>query len=233
MPARILRSASSRSRRSAASVGTTSTPRSPSRSSASRIRVAPSRISCSGTSDRALVTEPATAYTSRPNSIACSAVIIEPLPLAPSTTTVARLSPATIRLRAGNWCWLGGVPGAYSLTSVPAPPIRRIRARLADGYATSSPDPRTASVGPLHRERAIVGRGVDAAGGAAHDGEPGERQSAPDRVRRLPPRGGAAPGADRGNGRGHVRRRPTDHVDGAGWIGDLAELARDSRPRPT
>jgi hypothetical protein len=103
MPAKTLSSASSRPSRSVASVGWASTPRSLSRSSASRIRVAPSRISCSGTSDSGLVTEPASANTSRPNSIACSAVIKEPLPLAPSTTTIARHNPATIRLRAGKW----------------------------------------------------------------------------------------------------------------------------------
>ena len=33
-----------------------------------------------------------------------------------------------MRLRAGKWCWLGGVPGGYSLTSVPSFAIRRIRA---------------------------------------------------------------------------------------------------------
>ena len=42
------------------------------------------------------------ANTSRPNSNACSAVMSEPLPAAPSTATVARHRPATIRLRAGS-----------------------------------------------------------------------------------------------------------------------------------
>jgi hypothetical protein len=58
-------------------------------------------------------------------SSANPAVMSEPLPPAPSTTTTALVSAATIRLRAGKRIGPAGVPGGYSLTTVPSEPIRR------------------------------------------------------------------------------------------------------------
>ena len=80
-------------------------------------------MSVSGTQARGLVTAPGTANTSRPMSSAWSAVIIDPLPSAPSTITTARDRPATIRFRAGNRNGSAGVPGGYSLTMAPAASI--------------------------------------------------------------------------------------------------------------
>ena len=76
---------------------------------------------------------PGTAKTSRPRSSACSTVIMEPLPGAPSTTTTARASAATIRLRAGNRNWSGRSPGPYSLTTLPTSPMRRSRPTFSRG----------------------------------------------------------------------------------------------------
>jgi hypothetical protein len=89
--------------------------------------------------------------TSRAMSSASSAVIMEPLPRAPSTTTTALASPATIRLRAGKRNGSGGVPGGYSLTTVASSASRSRSRRFDLGYTTSIPDPRTATVGPPAR----------------------------------------------------------------------------------
>ena len=80
-----------------------------------------------------LVISPGTANTSRPSSIAKSAVMSAPLRSRASTTTVATASPATIRLRAGKRHGAGSTPGAYSETTRPRSAIRAASARCAAG----------------------------------------------------------------------------------------------------
>ena len=78
------------------------------------------------------------------------AVMSEPLPAAPSTATVARHRPATIRLRAGKLRGSGGVPGANSETIVPLAPMRR-RVPTAEVV-------RDVDAAAKHRERRPAGR---------------------------------------------------------------------------
>ena len=80
-----------------------------------------------------LVISPGTANTSRPSSSAKSAVIRAPLRSRASTTTVAALRPATMRLRAGNRHGAGSTPGGYSEAISPLSATRRASSRCAAG----------------------------------------------------------------------------------------------------
>ena len=86
-----------------------------------------------GANESGLVTRPGTANTSRLTAKAWSAVIIDPLPSAPSTTTTARASAATIRFRAGKRKGSARVPGGYSLRSVASSRTRRNSFRFSAG----------------------------------------------------------------------------------------------------
>ena len=68
---------------------------------------------------------PGRANTSRPFSSVRVAVFSAPLRRGPSVTSVPRHMPAMMRLRCKKLYRLGGVPGAYSLTTLP--PLSKIR----------------------------------------------------------------------------------------------------------
>ena len=74
--------------------------------------------------EAAEVTGPGTAHTTRPIASAQDAVLAAPLRKPASTTTVARLSTATNRLRVRKRCRAGRTPGGYSVTSRPLADIR-------------------------------------------------------------------------------------------------------------
>jgi hypothetical protein len=74
-----------------------------------------SRMSAWQPTDVINVTGPGTAITRRPRWIALRAVARVPLQAAAFITTVPHAKAATSRLRAGNLCLPGGVPGGYSL----------------------------------------------------------------------------------------------------------------------
>ncbi len=71
-------------------------------SSTSRTRVAPCRINRCAPEESGESIRPGTAKTSRPHSLARRAVMSEPLRNAASITTVPRVMPARMRLRAGK-----------------------------------------------------------------------------------------------------------------------------------
>ena len=96
--------------------------------------------------DIADVTGPGTAITNRPNCSAAAAVLNVPDRRPASTTTVPAPNAAINRFRTRNRCRAGVVPGGYSLTTAPTPPIASSSARFASGYARSIPQANTATV---------------------------------------------------------------------------------------
>ena len=94
---------------------------------------------------------PGTANTSRPCSMAFSAVISAPERSGASTTTAATLRPLRMRLRIGKRHPSGSVRGGYSDSSTPVAAISSYRRRFSAGYTTSTPPPNTPQVKPPNR----------------------------------------------------------------------------------
>ena len=200
-----------------------SMPRSSSRSSASRIMVAPSRIMSRGVSASGSVTDPGTAKTSSPSSRPCSAVIRVPLRDAPCTTTIPRDSAAISRLRAGNRNGSAGTPGGYSPT---------MRAALLDGAEQPAVARRIVDVdpraehgdrGPSGVERTPMRRRVDADRAAAHDHHARDREPAREVGRDLPAGRRRPTRADERDTIVTVRERPPPHEDPHRRIGESQE----------
>ena len=94
------------------------------------------------------MTGPGTAATTRPRSLARSAVISDPDRVAASTTIVTVASAAMIRLRAGKHQRWPVNPGGISDTTAPASISRACRLRIRAGYAVSAPPASTATGEP-------------------------------------------------------------------------------------
>ena len=163
------------------------TPMASNRSRGVRSGRAPTRSRVFGPTESTEKILPGTARTSRPSSIARRAVINAPDRAAASTTTVARDSPARMRLRSGKWCFRGGVPGGYSVISAPSTASSAANpacSRRVHGVGTGSPHRPTAAAGV---KRAPVGLRIDAARHARDRDHSGARQLLSQEPRDLAP----------------------------------------------
>ena len=82
-------------------------------------------------------------------------MIIEPPLLRDSTTINTSLRAASTRLRIGNRCGCGAVPGGASLINNPRRPTSPQMRLCSGGYTTSRPDATTAA-GPQPTSRGIA-----------------------------------------------------------------------------
>ena len=192
-------------------------------SDARSTRRAPSRMSACppGIASRC-ARRPGTAITSRPCSSARRAVISDPLRLAAWTTTTARHSPLSVRLRRGKWWASGGAPGRKLADQRPGcrqlAPERAVVARVRLVEPTAE-----------HGQRSTGGQGatvrgrVDAARESAGHDDTGRRQVRRQLECHLPPCGRRQPGADRARRLGPraAPDRPAPTTAGAGrrWCG--------------
>ena len=184
---------------------------------------------------------PGTANTSRPSSSAKSAVISAPLRSRASTTTVAALSPATMRLRAGNRHGAGSTPGGYSdaISPLSADSARELAVRR--GIVAVDPAAEDRHRRPAGLERAPVRLGVDASRQAADDDDCRRRRA---RARAASPPATRRPSrpARRRRRRTSARAAPASEAPrrnrpgGGSWIaarsGGNARSDRGSQRRP-
>ena len=92
---------------------------------------------------------PGTAYTVRPCSVACCAVMSDPLRTGASTTINPWLHPATMRFRYGKVCLSAMRSTGYSLITAPFSAMRSANAAFSGGYNFPMPLPITAIVRPF------------------------------------------------------------------------------------
>ena len=176
----------------------------------SRTTAAPAASSPFVPLEKREVTGPGTAPTGRPSWAAKSAVVSEPERSVASTTTVAAASPAMIRLRATKHQRYGVKPGGSSETTRAAlhelavQPPPRCRVRDVGAAGQHGDRPRRA----LRRQRADVGRRVDAEREPGDHRHAGRGQPAAERAGDLEPVGRPAARADDGDALVLGRRAP-------------------------
>ena len=150
--------------------------------------------------ERALVTSPGTANTSRPSSSAKSAVISAPDRSLASTTTTASERPATIRFLAGEpprRLRAGRVLGRDQ--SIAGDALRQLG--VGTWVVPVDPAARGPPGRPAHVERAAMRLAVDSTREPAHDDEARRGQLAPEPSRDLPSVRAARPCSDNCDGR--------------------------------